>query len=87
MTTIATQTAAGPREIVARYENDTRRIVTERIDGRTQVIDVAALGEDNYVIEPHVDSQDELDALVSDYLAKAETIGCCPLLPGCRWFN
>lgn len=81
----ATRHDVGKRYAVARYDRGRRVIVAQRIDGRTQVTDVSLTRGRSYLIEPDVAGQDELQALVDDYLAKARQLGHCPMIPG-RWW-
>ena len=87
MTTIATQQPAGQRYAVARYAEGKRVIVAQRIKDRTQVTDVSLTGGRSHVIEPQIDSLAELEALVADYLARAEQLGHCPMTPGGWWID
>lgn len=86
MSASALPVEVGKRYAVARYANGSRVIVAQRIGDRAQITDVALNGGRSYVIEPHIDSLPELRALVADYLAKAEELGHCPMIPG-RWWR
>jgi len=82
MATQTVQTTAGqPREL-ARYDADVgeRRIVAQRVDNIVQLRDEPSEGNGrSYLIEPRVDSMAELDAIVDDYVAKADRLGWVPM--------
>lgn len=80
MTATATRSVVAC-ETIAEYEDGARAIATEQIGDRLQVSDISLDGDDSYVIARDI-HPDELDALVADYLDKAERIGCCPLILG-----
>lgn len=76
----AEPTATPPREL-ARYTTDVgeRRIVGQRVDGIVQLRDEPAGAGRSYLIEPQLKSMAELQAIVEDYLAKAEQLGYVPM--------
>jgi len=85
-TTTATATgqrATGERVELATYTTDTgepRVLIGQRVDGIVRVTDEAADGEGRrYLVEPQLESKAALDALVDDYLAKANRIGYPPM--------
>ena len=88
MTTTTAQHQAGEPKVLARYECDegTRQLVGQRINGVVALSDVPA-GEQGrvHLVERRLESLAELDALVADYLDKAQELGRCPLGPGGFW--
>lgn len=72
-------------QAITEYEDGARLIIAARTAHGTHLSDIASDGTDGLVIEPALDTQAEVDALVADYIAKAAEIGCVPMLPGCRW--
>jgi hypothetical protein len=80
--TRAGRPATGEQKVLATYECDegTRQLVGQRIDGRVALSDIPAGDEGKvYLVERHVPSERELDALVADYLALAAQLGRPPL--------
>ncbi len=88
MTTTTAQQQAGEPKLLARYACDegTRQLVAQRIKGVVALSDVPA-GDSGrvHLVERRLESLAELDALVADYLEKAEELGRCPLGPGAFW--
>lgn len=85
MTTTLTPTSAGTRVTLATYTTETgeeRALIGQRVDGIPRVTDEPA-GEqqgETYVVEPQIEeSKAALDALLADYLAKAEKLGYPPM--------
>lgn len=71
-------TAAGTRQEQARYitPQGTRGIYAQRVDGRVCVTDVPIDHDaDVLLVERHVESTAELDALVRDYLEQSTMAG------------
>ncbi|HEX2071182.1 MAG TPA: hypothetical protein VHF90_05990 [Thermoleophilaceae bacterium] len=80
-----TQQPNGQCQAITEYEDGARIIVAARTADGTHLSDIASDGTGGMVIEPQLDTQAEVDAVVADYIAKAAQIGCVPMLPGCRW--
>jgi len=85
-TTAATTTErpTGHRVKLAAYTtkdgNEPRVLIGQRVDGIVRVTDEPADGEGRrYLVEPQLESKAALDALVDDYLAKANRIGYPPM--------
>jgi hypothetical protein len=67
---------------LARYQADVgeRILIGERVDGRVRVTDEPATGTArSFLIEPWIESKAALDALVNDYLEKAQRLGYVPM--------
>lgn len=85
MTTTLTPTTPGQRMTLATYTTETgeeRALIGQRVDGIPRVTDEPAGKErgETYVVEPQLEeSKSVLDALVADYLAKAEKLGYPPM--------
>ena len=57
-----------------------RIVYGQRVDGVVRVFDrPAAPGGRAYLVERGLETKSELDALISDYLAEADRMGCPPL--------
>jgi hypothetical protein len=57
-----------------------RRLVAQRVDGRVALSDVPATGDGRvYLVERHVGSVAELDAVVADYCQLATALGRPPM--------
>ena len=57
-----------------------RRLVAQRVDGKVAVSDVPATGDGRvYLVERHVGSLAELDAIVADYCQLAAALGRPPM--------
>jgi hypothetical protein len=70
-----------PREL-ARYQADVgeRVLIGQRVDGRVRVTDEPAAGTGRrFLIEPWVESNAALEALLADYLEKARRLGYVPM--------
>jgi hypothetical protein len=82
-TTDQTPTTRGPRVELARYTADTgqhRRLIGQRIDGIVHVFDEpTATAEPTYLVEQGLTTNSELEALVEDYVLKAEKLGYPPM--------
>lgn len=85
MTTTLTPTTAAQRVTLATYTTETgeeRALIGQRVDGIPRVTD-EPVGEqqgETYVVEPQLEeSKAALDALLADYLAKAEQLGYPPM--------
>ena len=80
-TTHTTDEARGQRVELAHYPTDTgdRRLVGQRIDGIVHVFDEPTADGPTYTVEAGLESKAALDALVTDYLAKAKRIGYAPM--------
>lgn len=84
--TPTTQTPDGrrtgqPRQL-ARYETDTgqRVLIAKRCSGKVALFDLPVKShQPRFIVEPHLQSMAELDALISDYLSVAERLGYCPM--------
>lgn len=77
-----TTTTAGQRVKLARYDSDTgaRLLIGQRLDGIVHVFDEPAAGDaPTFTVETHLDTNSELQALVTDYLAKAKRLGYAPM--------
>ena len=65
-------TTAGAQHELARYElpdGTTRALVAQRIDGRVAITDLPTSGHGRvYLVERHVESRAEMDALVTAYI-------------------
>lgn len=74
-------TQCGDRVELARYETDTgARVLTgQRIDGIVHVFDEPNDTGTTYTIEAGLESKAALDALITDYLAKAKKTGWPPM--------
>lgn len=73
---------AGQAQVLATYHCDegTRRLVGQRINGKVALSDLPAGDHGKvYLVERHVPSMDELDAIVADYITKAERLGYAPM--------
>jgi hypothetical protein len=78
----ASQRASGQPVELARYASSDgpRRLVGQRIDGIVRVTDEPT-GDAGvvYLVEAHLESTAALEALVADYLNKAERLGYPPM--------
>ncbi len=75
-------TQRGDRVELARYRADTgeRLLIGQRINGIVHVFDEPAAGDHPaFTVETHLDTNSELQALVTDYLAKAKRLGYSPM--------
>lgn len=84
MTATATiERPTGQRVQLATYTTDTgepRRLIGQRVDGVVRVTDEPAGGQGRaYLVERELESKAALDALVDDYLTKAERVGYPPM--------
>jgi hypothetical protein len=82
MAATPTSPATGEPEVRATYECDegTRRLVGQRINGRVALSDVPVSDVGKvYLVERHLASLAELEAIEADYLALAATLGRPPL--------
>jgi len=80
-TNTAEQTTARPQRL-ATYTADVgdRVIVGQRVGGAVRISDVPKTGTGRrYLIEPELSSMAEIEALVADYLAKAQKLGWVPM--------
>ena len=87
-TTTAQKQITGEPNARARYDCDegTRQLVAQRIKGVVALSDVPVGDEGRvHLVERRLESLAELDALVADYLDKAQELGRCPLGPGGFW--
>jgi hypothetical protein len=69
---------------LATYDTDhhgPRVLIGARIDGDPHLFDIPATGNTGtrYLVERRLTSKSELDALIADYLAKAERLGYPPM--------
>lgn len=81
-TTDQQHTTRGRRVELARYSTDTgeRLLIGQRIDGIVHVFDEPAAGDaPSFTVETGLTANSELQALVADYLAKAERLGYAPM--------
>jgi hypothetical protein len=81
MAATPTSRTTGEPEVRATYECDegTRQLVGQRINGRVALSDVPVSVGKVYLVERHVTSMAELEAIEADYLALAATLGRPPL--------
>jgi hypothetical protein len=80
-TSNAEQTTGRPQRL-ATYTADVgeRVIVGQRVDGSVRISDVPKTGPGrSYLIEDEMASMAEIQALVTDYTAKAEKLGYVPM--------
>jgi phage gp37-like protein len=77
-----TNPPAGRPTVLARYQcvEGTRELVGQRINGKVALSDIPT-GEHGkvYLVERHIAGIHELDALVADYIAKAQQLGRPPM--------
>ena len=81
-TETATNARTGRPTRLASYTADVgeRALVGQRVDGVVRISDVPGTGTGrSYLVEPKIDSMGELEALVTDYLAKAKKLGYVPM--------
>lgn len=80
-TTDPTTPTKGQRVELAHYDSDTgaRVLIGQRIDGSVHVFDEPTGTGTTYEVERDLESKAALDALISDYLAKAKRIGYAPM--------
>jgi hypothetical protein len=81
-TTTPRSSRAGASQVLASYGSTRggRRLVAQRVDGKVAVSDIPATGDGSvYLVERHVSSIAELDALVSDYCRLAAALGRPPM--------
>lgn len=78
--------STGPSVELATYTTDTgpRRIVGQRVDGRVQLRDQPATSNGRtFLIEPAIESNTALKAIIADYLRSAKKLGYVPMFsPG-----
>ena len=82
MATMDTKRENGTAIELASYHCDVgqRRIVGQRVDGAVRLADIPVVGGGRaYLIEPKLESNAALEALVSDYLATAKRLGYVPM--------
>ena len=80
--TASTRTATGEPKVLARYSCNVgeRIVVAQRVEGTVQLRDEPASGEGRrFLIEPHVASMAEIEAIVEDYLRMAKRLGYVPM--------
>lgn len=77
------QPTTGPRVELATYTTHTgehRALIGQRIHGIPRVTDEPKQGDGRrYLVEAHLQTKAELDALVTDYIAKAKRLGYAPM--------
>ena len=80
-TTTSTPPTQGQRVELAHYDTDTgtRVLVGQRVDGIVHVFDEPTTNGPSFEVEAGLESKAALDALLSDYLAKAKRIGYAPM--------
>ena len=80
----ATTTQAGQQKTLATYATDegTRQLVAQRVNGTVALSDIPTDHGQVHLVERQLGSLAELQALVSDYTAKAAQLGRCPMAPG-----
>jgi hypothetical protein len=79
---VASSSTAGSPRVLATYPSvrGGRRLVAQRVDGKVAVCDVPATGHGRvYLVERHVGSVAELDAIVADYRQLATALGRSPM--------
>jgi hypothetical protein len=72
----------GQPEVLARYQCDegTRKLVGQRIGGTVALSDVPAGGDGKvYLVERHLASMKELEAVIADYRQLAAALGRPPM--------
>jgi hypothetical protein len=82
MTAPASKPATGRPKVLATYECDegTRRLVAQRINGRVALSDVPAGDQGRvYLVERHLASMAELEALAAVYAEHGKQLGRPPL--------
>lgn len=81
MAATPTSPTTGEPEVRATYQCDegTRQLVGQRINGRVALRDVPVSVGKVYLVERHVTSIAELEAIEADYLALAAALGRPPL--------
>lgn len=83
MSTTATQPkATGRPKVLATYECDEgiRELVGQRVDGIVRITDRRKDAEGRaYLVEEGIACMPELEAILSDYLAKARRLGYAPM--------
>jgi len=82
MSDTATSPATGAAQVCGEYNCDEgrRQLVAQRINGTVALSDVPASDHGKvYLIERHVPSMADLEALEADYLALAAQLGRPPL--------
>ncbi len=80
-TTTDTAPSQGQRVELAHYDTDTgtRVLVGQRIDGTVHVFDEPITNGPTFHVEAGLENKAALDALITDYLAKAKRIGYAPM--------
>jgi len=75
-------------KVLATYDSDEgeRQLVGQRINGHVALSDIPTAQQGRvHLIERHLTTLDELDALVADYLTKVAEVRRCPMAPGAWW--
>jgi hypothetical protein len=86
--TPAGTTRAGTTKLVASYTSNLgrRRLVAQRVNGKVAISDIPATDDGRvYLVERHVSSIAELDALVSDYCRLAAELDRPPMAADWMW--
>lgn len=80
-TTPSPAPSQGQRVRLAHYDTDTgtRVLIGQRIDGTVHVFDEPTTNGPTFHVEAGLESKAALDALITDYLAKAKRIGYAPM--------
>ena len=80
-TTDPTTPTTGHRVELAHSDSDTgaRVLVGQRIDGTVHVFDEPITNGPTFHVEAGLENKAALDALITDYLAKAKRIGYAPM--------
>ena len=79
---------AGTAQVLASYESNegTRQLVAQRLRGKVALSDIPAAGRGRvYLIERHVTSVAELDAIVADYRELAADLRRPPMAADWIW--
>ena len=78
----------GVRRVLASYASSrgTRRLIAQRVNGKVAVSDIPTTDDGRvYLVERHISSIAELDALVSDYCRLAAALGRPPMAADWIW--
>jgi len=81
MSTTATHTQTGKPTLLATYQCDEgeRQLIGQRVDGIVRITDRPTRGGRSYLVEEGITTMAELQAVLEDYLTKAERLGYAPM--------